>query len=66
VLMHSLSNAGSGGIVEGAAFIRILRFDLRFGEHRSISSLLYLAACDRQRHLRRDVVQGSDPRRKLR
>src|SRR6185437_10766739 len=32
VLMHSLSNAGSGGIAEGAAFIRLLRVDLCFAE----------------------------------
>jgi hypothetical protein len=33
VLMHSLSNAGSGGIVGAAKFMRILRSDLCFGEH---------------------------------
>jgi hypothetical protein len=31
--MHSSSNAGSEVILEGATFIRTLRFDLCFGTH---------------------------------
>jgi hypothetical protein len=45
--MHSLSNAGAGGVVEGAAFIRILRFDLRLA-----------SACGRDDRVLSEIISG--------